>query len=223
MTRSKVLLGRATFHLPARNGFSLLELVIALTIGSVLVLLAVGLINKAFELRSAAIFRVELSSKLDQVSRQFRKAARLSEAAVVSEDTSELLFEMADGATQVFKYDGTTLRVSVGTTDSDSRQVLLEAMLNSGQTRNRFCKFSVEAQTATFSVETRAAKPGGKKRTQVDSAYAGDADELADKTSLPVKVERVVSSRIGRWRSEVSGTDDEGLRDKNAEEGESDE
>ena len=225
MTRSEPLCRRPGICHPVRNGFTLLELVIALTIGSVLVLLAVGLINKAFELRTAAIFRVELSSKLDQVARQFRRAARMSDSAVVGDDASELQFKMMDGATQVFKFDGTTLRVSSGEADSDTRQVLLEARLNAGPSGNRICQFSVKDQTATLVVETNPHKPGIGE-VQLDSKDDGKGGQLDHVANSVGTIERVVSSRVGRWRLKVPDQDasaSERLEAKSAAEGDSDE
>ncbi len=103
----------------SRDAFTLIETVMSLTIGSLVVLLAVGLIHKSFHLSQAAKSRSELSVGFDRMADNLRTDLYSAEGYQVAADgsgievsmgMSRLAYQSRDGYLHRAKLKGDELR-----------------------------------------------------------------------------------------------------------------
>ncbi|MEM7558127.1 MAG: prepilin-type N-terminal cleavage/methylation domain-containing protein, partial [Planctomycetota bacterium] len=76
-------------------GFSLIESVLAMTVGSLLMLLAIGLIHKSFQLGSSNSARTDMSRGLDRLLLKFQRDARQATSVEVQPEES-MVFGLAE-------------------------------------------------------------------------------------------------------------------------------
>lgn len=95
----------ATAPNETRVAFTLIEVVTCLTVGSVLVLLAVSLLNRSLKIHQAAEHRAAVTRQLDRIVPQFRRLVHASSTAQVSDGGAKLT--LREGEEEfVFRFDG---------------------------------------------------------------------------------------------------------------------
>jgi prepilin-type N-terminal cleavage/methylation domain-containing protein len=117
-----------------RNAYSLVELMVTMSIGSSLMLLAVGLVHQSFTLSSTAKSRIDHQRATDRLSHDFRQDVhRASEAIIDQPEQVELV-----------RSDGVRIRYV-----ADGSRVQREETLN-GEVQRREAYRLSESLLATF-------------------------------------------------------------------------
>lgn len=107
---------------PKRTGFSLIEMTVAITMGSTLMLLGVGLIHKTMEARRAAVEMIERENTLSRMAAWFRRDVRTAAELQMREnglqiatDRGEVVrYEVREGSlSRINKQDGDEWREAV--------------------------------------------------------------------------------------------------------------
>ena len=93
-----------------RNGSTLIEVMLSLTAGSVIMMLAIKLVHQTFQLSTQTSARVDLSHSLNRLARQFRNDVHLASSIQVTSNDS-LNTENSDGTKVAYKVkNGLVLR-----------------------------------------------------------------------------------------------------------------
>lgn len=163
------------------QGFTLIEVVLSLTIGSTIALLGVSMVHKALELRETATDRIRLTHSLDRFGAQFRRDVRSSvEARIVADN--ELVLSLLDDHEISYRIDDQDLiRIQLHEGQLGNERVVLSS---DRAMRHRWCKFDVSDTVAHLQVFSSQREPETLHR-----------------------LDRVFTASISRWTSESSVKD----------------
>lgn len=131
------------------DAFTLIETVMALTIGSLVVLFAVGLIHKSFHLSKAAKSRSELSVGFDRMADDLRTDLYSAESYQVAEDGSSIEVSVGTSRWAYKIRDGYLERAEL---QGDEFRTLDRVRLNGPaiNTRDRAVQFSVQEKLVSL-------------------------------------------------------------------------
>ncbi|MEC8555275.1 MAG: hypothetical protein VXZ82_09755 [Planctomycetota bacterium] len=133
----------------SRDAFTLIETVMSLTIGSLIVLLAVGLIHKSFHLSKAAKSRSELSVGFDRMADTLRTDLYSADSYQVAEDGSGIEVSIGMSRWAYQSRDGYLQRAE---RKGDGFRTLDRVRLNGPaiDTRKRELQFSVQEELVSL-------------------------------------------------------------------------
>jgi len=156
-----------------RNGSTLVELVLSMSAGSAVMLLAIGLVHQTMTMTEKSRRRADNHRALDQLAQNFRRDVRMAtEFEVTSEE--DLLIKNPDGS-------------SVSYTSLNHSVVRQRKYVSLGNEYERFILGDVS--TASFQ---RMSSP------ERISLIVSSETELK---GIPRRVELNIESIVGRWRS----------------------
>jgi prepilin-type N-terminal cleavage/methylation domain-containing protein len=155
-----------------RNAFTLVEMLMTMTMGSSLMLLAIGLVHQSMSMSKLAKVRGEHDQTLARLAQQFRSDVHLaSELISVSADSIHL--KLADETTVTYKGEAANLaRVKTGPGSDIARELF---------------RFD-ERCTATFASEAKPERAVLQVERRVESAEISSAVDLR------------VAAVVGRWQ-----------------------
>lgn len=133
----------------SRDAFTLIEAVMSLTIGSLVVLFAVGLIHKSFHLSKAAKSRSELSVGFDRMAEDLRTDLYSAESYQVAEDGSSIEVNVGTNRWAYQSRDGYLERAEL---KGDGFRTLDRVRLNGPaiNMRERELQFSVQEELVSL-------------------------------------------------------------------------
>lgn len=136
----------STARIANRQGFSLLELVVACAMLAVLLVAVGGVLRtsrQAWDAHEADYTRLEaLHATVRHIVRTVRQAARVTEISAAADDSGRLGLQLVDGSTVVWEHDSATSRVTYGvTTPTD--------LLAENITTLRFTAYKADGVTTT--------------------------------------------------------------------------
>jgi len=133
----------------SRDAFTLIEAVMSLTIGSLVVLFAVGLIHKSFHLSKAAKSRSELSVGFDRMAEDLRTDLYSAESYQVAEEGSSIEVNVGTNRWAYQSRDGYLERAEL---KGDGFRALDRVRLNGPaiNMRERELQFSVQEELVSL-------------------------------------------------------------------------
>ena len=187
-----------------RPAFTLIEVVTTLTLGSLMAILAVGLVHRTFEVHTTSKARVESYQRLDELGHQFRRDVWSSNRVEVIDETTFVLWIEGQSSLASTDHrvtykigDEQLMRTYNASLDADDQG--LDDNIHRESYR-LLPDASPMADKSEGSGTSKAAfeKSGSKLVLKIFQA-TDESDKATSVNQVPMATRRVFEATLGRW------------------------